>query len=153
MRATVLLLSAGLSGCAGDIWYNPNIENDLVQRQFAIDSNYCLSVAYGTVPMPPLRVYSSGHQGPYYFTGTATTYTRNGPVYTDFSGSADSYQRADVAGSMANGYAVGSAIAAENQRAVVQGNCLVGLGWTTNQKAADAAKARMLAAEQESVEP
>jgi len=131
--ATVL----GLVGCGGPtLYYNPNLENEVVQTQFDIDSARCLSVAHGAAPLPPPRRYDPAHTGPYRFTADATTLNADGSrSQTSYSGTV--YQPSGgfysgVNQGFQNGLEIGNALAAQETRNRIWGGCLSGLGWTTN---------------------
>jgi hypothetical protein len=132
MRSAALPLMLLFSACAQQPWINPYIDDPvLLSRQYAIDSGHCESVASGSVPQPPVRIYESSRATPYFVTGQSrTNYSSGGSSTTTYSGTVTPYPQVDYAASFARGMELGNAIAAANSRKRVLDGCMMQLGWT-----------------------
>lgn len=116
-------------GCAHrTVYHNPNLTSDAAtQRQFAIDDGYCVGTSMGSVPMPMVRVYSSGQES-YSVAGTITSNTGAMYRYSGTGYSTPSFATGFATG-VANGASIGLAIAARNAQRRVYHGCMTALGW------------------------
>lgn len=133
-KNTYVLLFLLIGGCTSTTYYNPNINQSLIQTQFTIDNGYCKQVAHGSVPMPAVRVYEPNQSKIYRIEGTFTARGTDGYSTGTYSGTVTetSSNTGGFAEGFQRGLEQGSMIRAIQDQNEVYEGCMFSLGWTTN---------------------
>ncbi|MBV2180200.1 MAG: hypothetical protein KUL86_03075 [Castellaniella sp.] len=125
----MLLAVAGISGCATNWQHSSITDAGLADRQLKLDDAYCLQVAYGIAPMPPIPIAPMNTTS--YVSGQIRTYdTSTGNTSSGFySGSVTTSPANSFASGFSNGLALGAAVQARRVQDEIHDACMMRRGW------------------------
>ena len=125
----LILLPLLLSGCSTQNYFNHAVSFRYQPEQYNYDLATCQRIAATNAPIPPIKIE---HNGPRYVYGTADV--TGGGIAQQVRYSGYVYEAPTFSSGFAQGWQIGSAIAAaENQSRIVK-NCMSRSGWVEASK-------------------
>lgn len=120
----VILLFFLLSGCAQQYYFNHSLSFRNQAAHYSYDLEICKEIAIANAAMPPIRIE---YNGPRYVNGTIDV--RGDGIARTVNYSGYVYQTPSFNTGFAQGWQLGTAMAAADKRADITSDCMTKSGW------------------------